>query len=278
MGCPRSGTTLLRVLLDSHPQFCAPDESLFLGDMAKIVGGYWGHLETFGLSREEVIHNIRSFFLSFHHRFCEITGKPRWVEKTPLYEKHLEFINELFPASKIIYMTRDGRDVAASHRENWGREGFFRALYQWPISIGMRERCRAVVGAGRFLEIRYENLVSEPRRELEKLMEFLEAEWDNGMLESHRKKHVTKISPGADRPMQPVTRKKVGSWKGRLAWYERALVDLAFRRRLVELEYVGAESVPGRWAEAAEKAGLVVGYLGSRLAILSLRLRKEGIY
>lgn len=275
VGCPRSGTTLLRVILDSHPQFCAPDESLFLGDMSKIVGRYWGHLETYGLERGEVLQNIRDFFLSFHHHFCALTGKPRWVEKTPSYEKHLEFINELFPSCKVIYVLRDGRDVAASHRENWGREGFFRSLYQWPLTVRERHHYAGIVGAERFLEVKYEELVSNPRPVLEGLMEFLEADWDNALLNSSAYQHVTKVSHGSDRPMNPVTPKKIGSWKGRLAWHERVLVNLAFRRQLIDLGYIGSGSHGNSWLKGVEQWMVVLGYVGSKLALVNKRIRNS---
>ena len=92
VGCARSGTTLLRMILDSHPEICAGEETGLLNEMQIVLDHRWAHLKHFGLSREEIQKEMRDLFLTFHHRQCQTASKRKWIDKTPSYVKNLRFI------------------------------------------------------------------------------------------------------------------------------------------------------------------------------------------
>jgi len=90
VGCPRSGTTLLRLILDSHPSISAGPESRFLWGIRAIEERNWPTLAGFGLDRAEWHDNVRSLFEAFHLRYAEHQGKIRWADKSPDYALMLD--------------------------------------------------------------------------------------------------------------------------------------------------------------------------------------------
>lgn len=267
VGCERSGTTLLRVILDSHPHLCSGEETGFLVNMEKIVTESWSQLEQFGLEKEEILDNIRKFFLCFHHKYCETTGKKRWIDKTSQYVEHLEFVNELFPKCKVIHIIRDGRDVAASAREKWGKMSFFAILHRWPKQVRMGRFAGEWLGNDRYFEITYENLVNDPRKALTALTTFLGTKWDDALLNHSGKRHsITIQQPNIDkRALHPINKSKVGSWKRRLCWHERLFVGLGFRNLLFELGYINDVPFSRASWKMMEKIISVMGFIISGL-------------
>lgn len=238
IGCPRSGTTLLRVILNSHHQLCAGEETGFLQEMENIVSHRWHQLEHFGLKKEEVLIIIRNFFLKFHHSYCNQVRKEIWVDKTPSYTRCLKFINELFPNCKIIHIIRDGRDVSASYREKWGKRGFFRSLREWVIYTRDGRAASEWLDTTRYHEVHYEELVNNTEMTLIKLIEFLNINWDESMLDHSLKNHVTSNKFAWERPIQAINNSKIGTWKDRLCWYEKILVTMGFCYQLNQLKYI----------------------------------------
>ena len=113
-------------------------------------------------------------------------GKPRWGDKTPLYMQHLDLLDRLFPDARFVHPIRDGRDAALSFlavppglmTEGWGHPrdaaGF---ACQWAIEVRAARRLGARVGADRYLEVRYEELVADPDTVLRAVCAFAELEF-----------------------------------------------------------------------------------------------------
>jgi hypothetical protein len=138
VGVNRSGTTLLRMMLDAHPQLTVPPETHFLPELidvadagnptpeallATITGQReWGD---FGLSEEELLERFRALdpltagdaLRAFYEAYAERVGKPRWGEKTPIYVKSMRKIESALPEARFVHVIRDGRDVALSIRD-----------------------------------------------------------------------------------------------------------------------------------------------------------------
>ena len=210
IGSPRSGTTLLRLMLDSHPDLAIPPETGFLVPCARLEGqgislrqdffqtvtGYpseapgWHDFQisedTFRATLEPiepftVADGIRVFYKLYASRF----GKSRWGDKTPLYCMHLQSIAALLPEAHFVHIIRDGRDVALSLRPMWFSPGhdIETLATQW----------RQCVTTGRqqgtlcehYLEVRYEQLIENSRQVLEGICEFLGLDYDDRMLRYH---------------------------------------------------------------------------------------------
>jgi hypothetical protein len=125
-----------------------------------------------------VTNGVRCFYRLYARRF----GKPRWGDKSPTYTAHLPAVQELLPEARFVHLVRDGRDVALSLRQVWfapARDAAGLARY-WR---GCIEEARAGARHCRhYLELRYEDLVSDPEATLRRLCAFVELPWSPHML------------------------------------------------------------------------------------------------
>jgi hypothetical protein len=174
-GSPRSGTTVLRQLIDEHPEACCGGETgIFLPgrlDVRRIA-----HL--YDIPEEEIRSMKRDsasqgeLIDRFADRYRRARGRARWAEKTPLNIWHLGWILERFPDSRIVHVVRDGRDVVCSMREfpekRWVDDHWEDRPRHHPVAEYAR---RWVVHTGkglarrgdrRYVEVRYEDLVGDP--------------------------------------------------------------------------------------------------------------------
>ena len=190
VGVPRSGTTLLRFMLDAHPALAIPPESGFVSVIAdleesddtlrsrfvEIVLGWetWPDLSLTPEAFRATAQSIRPFtagagLRALCHLHASRFGKPRWGDKTPLYCTALDRVRRVLPEARFIHIIRDGRDVALSLGPLWFAAGndpetlarFWRAQIEAARALG--------VGRPDYLEVRYEALVREPRREFERV-------------------------------------------------------------------------------------------------------------
>jgi hypothetical protein len=190
IGSPRSGTTLLRLILDSHPRISCGEETHFLRDLEAIVGRNWPLVATYGLDREWWLEHIRALYADFQTEVLARSGKARWAEKDPTYTLHLPFIEELFPHAVYVHLLRDGHDVVASFRDRWGYKSAARAARtEWARYVQAARALQARLPEQRFLELRYEQLVAEPEVQGQRLFTFLGEDWDPAVLDFDPAQH-----------------------------------------------------------------------------------------
>ena len=191
IGSPRSGTTLVRLILDSHPSISCGEETHFLRDLEAVVGRNWDLVATYGLPREWWIEHLRGLYDTFQAEVLARNGKVRWAEKDPTYTLHLPFIEELFPDAMYIHLLRDGHDVVASFRDRWGYKAAARAARtEWARYVTAARDLAERLPAERFLELRYEKLVGDPETQGRRLFEFLGERWDPAVLEFDPREHT----------------------------------------------------------------------------------------
>jgi len=190
IGCPRSGTTLLRLILDSHPHISCGPESRFLIDLADIGARHGARLERFGVDKEQWYEKIAQFFHAFHMTYAEPRGKQRWAEKTPKYTRHLALVNHLFPDCQLVHMIRNGRDVVSSYHQRWGYLSAVKtATYRWRKFVTLGRDFGKTLPKDRYYELRYEDLVSNMEMTLRGLFEFLQEPWVPDLLNYHEAPH-----------------------------------------------------------------------------------------
>jgi hypothetical protein len=208
-GCGRSGTTLLRLMLDSHRRICCgPESSLF---RRRAVDTRW-LADRFGFGHDEVraIYDAAVSRPAFIEGFAALcmrkAGKARWAEKTPRNISRIDEIFRCFPAARFVHVLRDGRDVACSLRTHPRHKVLNGELVptgiRKPIAGCARRWVRDIDssrrwwGDPRFMTVRYEDLVLNARPALEGLMKFLDEDWDEAML----------AHAAADSPFRDATR------------------------------------------------------------------------
>ena len=145
VGSPRSGTTLLRTMLDSHPAIWIPPEAPFivhryskyqnlseLGNKEDYKKLFWKIVKApcfkmidFIPSFEKIWANLKrpsyaSLMDSIFNEYILYKEKSIWGSKTPIFALHISLLCQLFPQAKYIHLVRDGRDVAASCKDRWG--------------------------------------------------------------------------------------------------------------------------------------------------------------
>ncbi len=195
VGCPRSGTTLLRLILDSHPSISAGPESRFLWGIRAIEERNWPTLAGFGLDRAEWHDNVRSLFEAFHLRYAEHQGKIRWADKSPDYALMLDYIDVLYPESQIVHIVRDPRDVIDAWRRFYGFKSVRRSAHAWVRYVRSAHEFGAAHPEDRVLELRYEDLVRDPEPTLRKLLSWLGESWDEGVLDFADRPHSYGAKP-----------------------------------------------------------------------------------
>ena len=209
VGVQRSGTTLLRLLLDSHSQVAIPFESMFLVSFAKRLSSDFNSLATHpdieklakdllqskGIRRWEPrvefaemdLTNVNTYgqlVEQLYETYARKCGKSIWGDKTPTYESDMHLLYYHFPEARFINLIRDGRDVALSLlRQPWGPNTLVTAMQHWKALVSCSRKMGYMLPAKQYLEVFYENLVANPQHELKRITEFLGIPFEQGMLE-----------------------------------------------------------------------------------------------
>ena len=275
-GVTRSGTTLLRLMLDSHPDLAIPGETHWLpklikafergkqsaDDAADLIIDHkrWGDFHLDGEHLRARIHEldpvtaadaIRTFYLVYAER----EGKTRYGDKTPGYIKEMNRIQRVLPEARFIHIIRDGRDVSLSHlRMNWGPETYEESARLWRNRIRRAQRMSRNVD--HYMEVRFEDLVADTEGVLRKVCDFVELDFDPVMLDYHERAEVrlsekARELPRTNRPNQsaearmdshrlakePPRSDRVGAWRERMTTEEVSEYEAIAGDMLVRLGY-----------------------------------------
>jgi hypothetical protein len=206
-GCPRSGTTLLRNILNRHSQLAVSPESSFLNEVFRTlyVTGRTNDLQfawqeirehPFFVRWELPDSAIRAVLAEHPPRsygdlirvlfaaHAAQQGKPLSADKTPYHALMFELLAEMFPTSRFVHVLRDPREVCMSLALQYFHfGGLAGAALWWQLHVGLAQRAAAVLG-DRLLEVRYEELVADPQRELAWLCAWLDLPFEPALLES----------------------------------------------------------------------------------------------
>ena len=116
--------------------------------------------------------------------YARVQGKTRWGDKTPRYVEDIALLASLWRDAHFIHLIRDGRDVALSYADvPFGPKTVGRAARLWAQRVRAGREAGSSLPEGRYLEIGYENLVEDAEGEIKKICDFLELDFDPGMLD-----------------------------------------------------------------------------------------------
>jgi hypothetical protein len=203
VGCARSGTTLLRCMLDSHRRLAVPPESHFIPrlaprnarsafDIERILEN--PQIRTWDIDaaavRSAVVRRQAATFAeqvdALFGLYATARGKQRWGDKTPDYVEQITEIAAIFPDALFVHVIRDGREVATSLAQRaWGPASAVAGAFWWRRQVTRGRRDGAALPADRYLELRLEDLIADPESQLRRLCAFLGEEFDPAMLDYH---------------------------------------------------------------------------------------------
>jgi hypothetical protein len=180
----RSGSTLVRVLLDSHSEICAPQE-LNLRDLAVTTKDEYAErsLREFGLDASQLEYVLWDWVL---HRELEESGKKHLVGKAPRNVFVADRIVECWPDARFIFLLRHPGAIARSRhavREQDSEERNAKMVRRYGEAL---ERARERHDG---LTVRYEDLAADPRAATQQLCDFLGVSWEPEMLQYGRFDH-----------------------------------------------------------------------------------------
>ncbi|MGI8873349.1 MAG: sulfotransferase family protein [Egibacteraceae bacterium] len=241
VGTMRSGSTLLRLILDSHPNVAIGPESGFMGAASAMKAiPAWdagpGWYDRFGLDEAQMDARIRRFFCDIFERYATERGKVRWGDKTPFHTWHVEQMARIFPDAVFIGIVRHPSAAGVSMRR-W-RYSFADGISKWVRANAEIVRQARRLGPQRFAVCRYEDLVLAPEPTLRALLDFLGEPWSDRLLahdQVQRDQQTPAVADGGARPGDPIDAARVAQWVHEITPEERAMVAARVPSALLDL-------------------------------------------
>lgn len=277
VGAPRSGTTLLRFMLDAHPDLAIPPETGFLAadpavlrrlgapEFAEFIERFpaeapgWQDFRLSSAAWREALERLEAYspsnaFRTFYRLYAGRFSKNRWGDKTPGYVRCMPQIAELLPESHFIHLIRDGRDVALSWRKTWfspGRDMTTLASHwkEW-VTAGLNSR------PAHCLEVRYEELIHDTPSVLRRICHYIALDFQPSMLtffentpsrlaeHAERRRSDGTLIVGRDQRLDqqrlttsPPVAERVQAWRGVMTSAERDAFAAVAGDLLLELGY-----------------------------------------
>lgn len=231
-GFPRSGTTLMRVMLDAHSSVRCGEETRVIPRLLA-MRATWSRsvkerirLDEAGVTDQVLDAAVRAFLLEIIVGHGE--PAPRLCNKDPFALKSLSYLSHIFPKAKFVLMIRDGR--AAVHSmisrkvtiSGFDLSSYRDCLTKWSSAVDtMYNQCVAA-GEERCLPVRYEGLVQRPEPEMRRLLHFLDLQWDPSVL--HHEELIgkaggvslSKVERSTDQVVRPVNTDALSKWVGNI--------------------------------------------------------------
>ena len=203
VGSARSGTTLLRLMLNAHPQVAIPPESRFITELWQdkpevevepVLAALARHdrFRLWALPIEEVraelgVRRTAPFaevMEAPYRAWARRRDKPHWGDKTPRYVESIPLLDRLWPPSRFVHLVRDGRNVALSYAAiPFGPKTVARTAVLWRRRVRAGMEAGRALGPKRYLQMRYEDLVEAPEHHARALCGFLGLTFDPVMMD-----------------------------------------------------------------------------------------------
>ena len=270
IGSGRSGNTLLRAVLCNHSKISIPPESYVLPNMVRKFKSYnylpWKELIKIIIGELESHNQFYTWEIDIspvYQRLLKIDNKDRtlqtivneiytyyseekfpgfeiWGDKTPLNTLNLGWINKLYPNAKYIHIIRDGRDVVSSYLKMGRYDTVEEACQRWNNSINLAKKFGSNKGERQYYEIRYENFVTNPKDEINKVCNFLNIEYEKGMTDHRNSIDVlgdVKKLKHHNNLKRPINDDSIEKWKKNLNKKEKCLTNKYLEENLQKLGY-----------------------------------------
>ena len=257
VGFPRSGTTLLQVMLDAHPRLALLTEVHFFTEILQIrrlvpsldapadlarflhLVRRCGHFRRL-IDGEQLLAEVESrlnaesrrsyqlFYRLLLEENARLRGAARFGEKTPPNVRYLDDLIAIFPRARIVHIVRDPRAaVASALRMPWYPKEVVTNSLKWYLDV-QAAQLFAERHPDLIYEVRYEDLVREPRRELERICEFVGESFDERMLQYHEgADQVVSMQhePWSKGITAPLYQERLASWERELSPHQVYVID-----------------------------------------------------
>ncbi|KKO20130.1 MAG: sulfotransferase [Candidatus Brocadia sp.] len=267
VGCYRSGTSLLRLILNAHSK-------IYIGGETGYIPIFGAQLNAFGdLSIDSnlftLLHEINKYLKRRVHGWEKLPSaeviikrlKKRtfqdivmninayfntkstveiWGDKTPLYVNSIIFLGKLFPISKFINIVRDGRDVAVSAlRAKLGGTNLADISLEWNECVLNGMLAERYFGPDRVMTVRYEDLVSDPKKTLLTICNYLKINYEESMLQYYASSDAQTASniKHHGNVAKPIFSDSVGGYKKTLKQDQRKALELYMWNTLMTYGY-----------------------------------------
>ncbi len=308
IGTERSGSNLLRLVLNAHPSVAIPHPPHFMRYLAPIAPRYGdlreepnrralardalallrAHLHPWEhpIDEDRVVAAASSTLFgvvsAIYEQYREAEGKPRWGCKSTFMVDYVPEVLREYPAARFVWLVRDPRDVAAS-----ARRSVFGPCH--PVLTAMlwrRQQESALAALHRHGDevvhlMRYEDLVREPAKEIARVCEFIGERYEEGMLDYHRSaaaRRTARLAESWANTSRPIATTSVARYRDALTPSERTQVEIAVGPLMDQLGYPAGTAATGRSAPGPSPVGLWWRDLALRTAVEYRSFRKDANY
>jgi peptidoglycan/xylan/chitin deacetylase (PgdA/CDA1 family) len=229
-------------MLDHHSELAIPPESYFLiplwdrfragRDLEKLLAdlAFAIQIREWGVDPESVRARLpksaafTDVIRAIYESYAQSRGKRRFGDKTPLYMLHLDLLEHAFERPVYLHIVRDGRDAALSyaampqgHPRGWlWPRGLADFACRWRSQVEGARRLGAAVGPDRYVELRYEDLVAKPAKQLSEVCTRIGLTFEDSMLEYHRDAHLSSARLGINPRLAEPPSAAGRSWRERM--------------------------------------------------------------
>lgn len=258
---------MLQLMLHAHPRIAIPPETRFVertyfarrtfGDLRdadsrrrlaeSIVRPTETRFSHLGLDADDVVRRIvaapptvGSACAAVLRAYADRFGRPRWGDKRPGYHNVVPVLRRMFPDAVFVHLLRDGRDCVASlKRAPWWTRSTYSSVTSWMVATSNAARAARLLPADSFYELRYEDLVAEPEKQLAALCEFLDEDYDDAMA---RPRDLAGVAVPVRKmrvegTLRDVSTASIGNWQQVLDPWEASLCEAVMGDRLRRLGY-----------------------------------------
>lgn len=252
LGSQRSGTTMLRLMMNNHPQLAIPHETAFITIYYKKLANYGDLTDDDNLRRlfddvsqhplvkrgklikdpetvlSRPIKSYRDLVDAIFQAYANSLGKPRWGDKTPFYTSDIDVLHRVFPDAKFLHLVRDGRDVVLSQKSiEWMSGNLLKLVLDWQWKTTIAHKVGSALGDN-YLEIRYEDLVRRPEETLRQICTFIDEPYAPAMLSYSEKAQAvvpTESLKWHRNSIKPPDPSQLDKWKTGLPKAERIIFE-----------------------------------------------------
>jgi hypothetical protein len=282
IGNPRSGTTMLRLMLTCHPNIAIPPEGGFA------VSLYWKYGRSRAFSPEIIQRFVKDYYLvdgqiewgltpsmllrtlartsiqqysdlvaAVYRLYSQIQfpgeRKSRWGDKNNHYLHHIPLLSSMFPNAQFVHIVRDGRDVFCSYQNVpfLSSKDVIEVAFEWLYNVTTLQRDLA---ATNYIEVKYEDVVQSPEQEMQRVCELLGESYSEKMLNFAKENRERHLEPARklswkQLTLEGITHKQVNRWQRILSQGDRLLFECIARSQLQHYGYVlegGAPTFTGK--------------------------------